>query len=231
MKSGKLCCSVGVGFKPLLKIWICEGVKLTLGKFRTLGWIISSFFGWFSLLLGHKEKNYLLRNCSHFLPFGSEHLAYLVQLLHVHLVGHYYWSRFCHSFQSSPFQAFLPVFLYMVLFYQKMVSFPLSKLQLVWAILFCYFYWACLLKIYFPYVGCYVYLENGYHCFLLSLLIVQVSTFPIIFGGSAILRFLSLSQTLCSIAETWRSVVQVPFLLSMKYFYWFFFFFLGVSLP
>ena len=47
----------------------------------------------------------------------------------------------------------------------------------------------------------------------LLLLIVLVSTFPIIFGGSAILRFLFLSQTLCSIAETWRSVVQVLFLL------------------
>ena len=54
--SGKLRCGVGVNFKPLLKIWICEGVKLTLDKFRTLGWIISSFFGWLSLLLGHEEK-------------------------------------------------------------------------------------------------------------------------------------------------------------------------------
>ena len=38
--------------------------------------------------------------------------------------------------------------------------------------------------------------------FLLSLLIVPVSTFPIIFGVSAILRFLFFSQTLCSIAKT-----------------------------
>ena len=49
--------------------------------------------------------------------------------------------------------------------------------------------------------------------FLHSLYIVLVSTFPIISGVSAILRFLFLSQTLCSIAETWRSVVQVLFLL------------------
>ena len=96
--SGKLRCGVGVSFKSLLKIWICEGFKLTLGKFRTLGWIISSFFGSLSLLLGHEEKNYLLRNSSHFLRLGSEDLAYLVQLLYVHFVGQYYWSRFCHSF-------------------------------------------------------------------------------------------------------------------------------------
>ena len=32
--SGKLCCGVGVIFKPSLKIWICEGVKLTLDKFK-----------------------------------------------------------------------------------------------------------------------------------------------------------------------------------------------------
>ena len=80
--SGKLRCGVGVSFKPLLKIWICEGVKLTRDKFRTLGWIVSSFFGWLLLLLGHKGKNYLLRNCSHCLRFGSEHLAYLVQFLY-----------------------------------------------------------------------------------------------------------------------------------------------------
>ena len=132
--SGKLRCGVAVNFKPLLKIWICEGVKLTLDKFRTLGWIISSFFGWLSLFLGHEEKNYVLRNCSHFRRFGSEHLAYLVQLLYIHFVGHYYWSRFRHSSQFPPFQIFLPVFVYMVLFYQKMVaffSFTLSKLQLV----------------------------------------------------------------------------------------------------
>ena len=129
--SGKLRCGIGVNFKPLLKIWICEGVKLTLDKFRTLGWIISSFFGWLSLLLDHEEKNHFLRKCSHFLRFVSEHLTYLVQLLYVHFVSHYYWSRFRHSFQCPPFQIFLPVFVYMVLFYQKMVaffSFPLSKL-------------------------------------------------------------------------------------------------------
>ena len=37
--------------------------------------------------------------------------------------------------------------------------------------------------------------------FLLSLLIVSVSTFPIIFGVSAILRFFFLSQTLCCIVK------------------------------
>ena len=96
--SGKLHCGVGVNFKPLLKIWICEGVKLTLDKFRTLGWIISSFFDWLSLLVDHEEKHYLLQHCSHFLRLGSQHLTYLVQLLYAHFVGHYYWSRFCHSF-------------------------------------------------------------------------------------------------------------------------------------
>ena len=121
--SGKLRCGVGVNFKPLLKIWICEGVNLTLDKFRTLEWIISSFFAWFLLLLGHEEKNYLLRNCSHFLRFGSEHVAYLVQLLYVHFVGHYYWSRFLHSFQFPPFQIFLPAFAYMFLIYQKWLLF------------------------------------------------------------------------------------------------------------
>ena len=132
--SGKLRCGVGVNFKPLLKIWICEGVKLTLDKFGTLGWIISSFFGWLSLLLRYEEKNYLLQKFSYFLRFGSKHLAYLVQLLYVHFVGHYYWYCFRRSFQFPPFQVFLPVFVYMVLFYQKMFtffSFLLSKLQLV----------------------------------------------------------------------------------------------------
>lgn len=38
------------------------------------------------------------------------------------------------------------------------------------------------------------------------------------------------SQTLCSIVETWRSVVQVRFLFSFKDFGWFFFFFLTASL-
>ena len=95
---GKLRCGDGVSFKPLLKIWICEGVKLTLDKFRTLGWIISSFFDWLSLLVDHEEKHYLLQHCSHFLRLGSQHLTYLVQLLYAHFVGHYYWSRFCHSF-------------------------------------------------------------------------------------------------------------------------------------
>ena len=38
-----------------------------LDKFRTLGLIISSSFGWLLLHLGHEEKNYLLRNCLHFL--------------------------------------------------------------------------------------------------------------------------------------------------------------------
>ena len=142
--SGKLCYAVGVNLKPLLKIWICEEVKFTLDKFRTLEWIISFFFGWLSLLLKekYKEKNDFLRNCSHLLRLGLEHLAYLVQLLYVHFVGHYYWSRFRHSFRFLPFQIFLPVFVCMVLFYQKMVtffSFLLSKLHLVQAILFCYF--------------------------------------------------------------------------------------------
>ena len=94
----KLRCRVGVNFEPLLKIWIYEEVKLGLRKFRTLEWIISSFFDWLLLFLGHGEKNYFLRNCSHLLRFGSEHLVYLVQLLYVHFVGHYYWSRFRHSF-------------------------------------------------------------------------------------------------------------------------------------
>ena len=67
--------------------------------------------------------------------------------------------------------------------------------------------------------------------FFFCLLIVPVCTSPIIFGVSAILRFLFFSQTLCSIVETWRSVVQVPFLLIMKYFNWFFLVFLSVSLP
>ena len=65
-------------------------------------------------------------------------------------------------------------------------------------------------------------LRTAIIAFLLSLLIVPVSTFPINFGVSAILRLLFLSQTLCSIVETWRSVVQVPFLLSRKHFYSFF---------
>ena len=54
--SGKLCCGVGVIFKPSLKIWICEGVKLTLDKFKILRWIISSYFGWLLLQLGNEEK-------------------------------------------------------------------------------------------------------------------------------------------------------------------------------
>ena len=108
--SGKLRCGVGVNFKPLLKIWICEGVNLTLDKFRTLEWIISSFFGWFLLLLGHEEKNYLLRNCSHFLRFGSEHVAYLVQLfmfiLLVIIIGPAFFIVFnFHRFKSF----FLPL--------------------------------------------------------------------------------------------------------------------------
>ena len=61
--SGKLRCGVGVNFKPLLKIWICKWVELTLDKFRTLRWIISS--SWLSLILGNEGKNYLLRNWSH----------------------------------------------------------------------------------------------------------------------------------------------------------------------
>ena len=72
--SGKLHCGVGVNFKPLLKIFICEGVKLTLDKFRTLRRIISSFVSWLSLLLGHEQKNCFLQNYSHFLRFGSEQL-------------------------------------------------------------------------------------------------------------------------------------------------------------
>ena len=106
----KLCYAVGVNLKSLLKIWICEEVKLTLDKFRTLGWIISPFFRWLSLLHGWKEKNDLLRNFSRLLRLGLEHLGYLVQLLYVHFGGHYYWSRFCHSFRFLPFQIFLPVF-------------------------------------------------------------------------------------------------------------------------
>ena len=115
----KLCYAIGVNLKSLLKIWICEEVKLTLDKFRTLGWIISSFFGWLSLLHSWKEKNDLLRNYSHLLRLGLEHLAYLVQLLYVHFVGHYYRSRFRHSFRFLPFQIFLPVFVCTVLVYQK----------------------------------------------------------------------------------------------------------------
>ena len=89
--SGKLRAEVGVNFKPLLKIWICEGVKLTLDKLTTLGWIISSYFGWLSLHLTHEEKDYLLQNCSHFLLLGcSEDLAYLAQLWYIHFVPHYY---------------------------------------------------------------------------------------------------------------------------------------------
>ena len=67
--------------------------------------------------------------------------------------------------------------------------------------------------------------------FLLSLLLVLVYTFPIIFGVSAILRCLFFSQTLRSNAETRRSVVHVPFLFFIKDSDWFFLFFLAVSLP
>ena len=38
-------------------IWICEGTELTLDKFKTFGWIISSSFAWLLLRLGHEEKN------------------------------------------------------------------------------------------------------------------------------------------------------------------------------
>ena len=43
--SGKLCCGVDENFKPLLKMWICEGLNLTLDKFRTLRLIITSLVG------------------------------------------------------------------------------------------------------------------------------------------------------------------------------------------
>ena len=97
--SGKLHCGVGVNFKPLLKIWICEGVMLD--KFKTLRWIISSSFVWLLLYLSHDEKNYLLWNCSYFHQLGSEHLMYLTQLWYVHFVDHYYWFRFRHQFLIS----------------------------------------------------------------------------------------------------------------------------------
>ena len=95
--SGKLRCRFGVNIKSLLKIWICEGIKVTLDKFRTLGWIISSFFGWILLLLGHVVKNYLLWNCSHFLRLGSNILCIWYNDL-CSFCWSLYWSRFHHSF-------------------------------------------------------------------------------------------------------------------------------------
>ena len=97
--SGKLRCGVGVNFKPLLKIWICEGVKLTLDKFRTLGWIISSSFGWLSLHLGHEEINYLLRNISHFHQLGLDilHIWHNYGMF-ILLIKMNHWSRFRHNF-------------------------------------------------------------------------------------------------------------------------------------
>ena len=123
--SGKLRCGVGLSFKPLLKIWICEGVKLTLDKLRTLGWIISSFFDW----LDHEEKHYLLQNCSHFLRLGSQHLTYLVQLLYARFVGHYYWSRFCHSFNFHGFKSFFPFLFIWYFFIKKWSFFLLSTFE------------------------------------------------------------------------------------------------------
>ena len=115
-------CGVGVNFKPLLKIWVCEGVKLALDKFRALWWIISSSFCWPSLHLGHEVKNYLLRDYSHFLQHGSEHLVYLAQLWYVNFVGHYYWFCFRHNCEFLPFQIFLLVFVYTILFSEKLVT-------------------------------------------------------------------------------------------------------------
>ena len=64
---------------------------------------------------------------------------------------------------------------------------------------------------------------------LLILFILLVSIFPNIFEVSAIQRFLFCHQTLCSVAETLRIVVQVPFLFSMKYFDRFLLFFLATQ--
>ena len=68
---GKLRCRVDVNFKPLLKIWICEGVKLTLDKLKTLVCIISSSLGLLLLHTGHGEKNHLLRSYLNFLQLVS----------------------------------------------------------------------------------------------------------------------------------------------------------------
>ena len=78
---GKLRCRVDVNFKPLFKTWICDGVKLTLDKLKTLVWIISSFFGLLLLYTGHGEKNYLLRTYLNFLQLILERLAYFAVMI------------------------------------------------------------------------------------------------------------------------------------------------------
>ena len=126
----------------------------------------NQFFRWLAFLAPRPwRKKYLLRNCSDFLRFGSEHLAYLVQLLYVHFVGHHYWSRYRHSFQFPPFQIFLPFFcLYGLILPKKWLLFTLEASASVdHSFLLFLLDWfdedlweLCLLLLYF---------ENGYHCF------------------------------------------------------------------
>ena len=113
---GKLRCRVDVNFKPLLKIWICQGVKLTLDKLKTLVCIISSFFGLLLLHTGHGEKNHLLRSYLNFLQLVSERLAYFAQLWYVHVVSHYYWSRLRNNFEFLPSLLIVLAFTFPIVF-------------------------------------------------------------------------------------------------------------------
>ena len=146
------------------------------------------------------RKNYLLQNYSRFLQFRSEYLAHLAQLWYIHFIRYYSWSHFRHNFGFPPFQIFLFVFVYMTFLYSRFFPF------LFWNWRKSFFFVIFQGSVCWGFMWVMLVVTSSERAiiivFLLSLLIVLVSTFPIIFRVSATLRFLFFSQTSCSTAET-----------------------------
>ena len=159
--SVKLRFGVGVNFKPLLKVWTCEGVQLTVNKFRTLRWIISSSFGWISLHLGHKGKKLSPTELPTFSSawFGTSCASGKI------MVCSFCWLlllTFRHSFWFPLFQIFLLVFFCMVLFYKKK---SLFSPFLFWSFSWCRPLMGLFVESLNELCWLFFYFDNGYHCF------------------------------------------------------------------